>query len=533
VLSARRNDVEEHPFFAWLNSDGVPLDGRFIFTPVMIDFIMSFADLNKWFLRYDNPEGVMQETINEHTEEDATHSRLFVENWNHLKLGDTLDWPASKALWWMFHSEQSLAVRRFGMDVLSLAVNFPDPMVRFSMMEAIEICGDVFFANTAPIAKILEDEHQIEHIYYGHYHRERETGHLQADEGCFVAAELTALQRQQAEAAVRVVFDHFLKVLDQLLVFSQRAVAAHRGLQRSIEEEYLVALASPSDAGRTQPQYLSEGIGEAPHPDQVPLLDLLNERQERLRQHPFLTWLKHDVSPPLEKLRGFTPLWGIDIVGYKDFNEIVLHYAAPTSPAERSINDWADDLAAHGVLYLQDWKALRLDSLLGWRMVDAISYYFLSEHTEVHRRNMAKVKKLAMAHSTPLLRWWLMFCLERGGEPLFECTRPLAEQVEADIGITLNYWSMRHGLVESSQRSSEPFPFLEQQPGPEQMGVIRRMIETVFDNLEEQFELSHAIARSGVFLARSPSLPPPRVSEVVLRQPTPAQARLALAVAGR
>jgi hypothetical protein len=42
------------------------------------------------------------------------------------------------------------------------------------------------------------------------------------------------------------------------------------------------------------------------------------------------------------------------------------------------------------------------------------------------------------------------------------------------------------------------------------------MIQTIFDNLEEQFELSQAVAESGVFSGRAPSLPPPRVSQVVV-----------------
>lgn len=520
VLNEGRQEIENHPFFRWLNSDSVPLTGRFIFSPVMIDFIMSFADLNKWFLRYEDPRGEFETSINEHTEEDATHSRLFVRNWSHLKLGDTLDWPASKGLWWMFHSKQSLVVRRFGMDVLKLAVNFPDPMVRFSMMEAIEICGDVFFANTAPIAKRLEDQQQVEHIYYGQYHRERETGHLQSDEGCFVNARLSPEQRAQAEDAVRVVYDHFLKVLDRLVEFSQRAVSDYRGLQRAIESEYVAALDPPLDARSTKAPYSPCALSHVPHPNQVKLLDLLSERRSRLGQHPFLAWLRNGPPSPLERLQGFTPLWGIDIVGYKDFNDIVLRYPNPQSTAEMAINRWAEQLATHGVLYLQDWKALRLDAILGWRMVDAIAYYFLSEHTEVHRRNMAKVKKHAMRNTAPLVRWWLMLALEEGGKPLFEATKGIALDVEEDLGITLNYWAGRHELVEVLGQHDLQFPFLQQEVTDEQSAVIEQIIRTVFDNLEEQFELSYSTARSGIFSTRPQSLPPPRVSEiVVIRSP--------------
>lgn len=516
LLNESRSEIEQHPFFSWINSSQVPLSARFVFSPVMIDFIMSFADLNKWFLRYEDPQDEFQQNINTHTEEDATHSRFFVENWSHLKLGDTHNWSASKGLWWLFHAEGTAAVRRFGMDILALAASFPDPMVRFPMMEAIEICGDIFFAATAPIAKLMESQEDVEHIYYGQFHRDRETGHLQADEGCFVDAELSPEQRQNAELAARTVFTQFSKVLDELLSYSSKALADYRGLQRDTERQYLEALMPPVEERDEAPRPAPGASATRVHADQAPLLATLEARMDRLRKHPLLGWLRHAPASPVHKLQGFMPLWGIDIVGYRDFNELLLRYKAPRSRAEAAINDWTRDLATHGALYLQDWKALRLDAVLGWRMIDVISYYFLSEHTEVHRHNMAKVKKLAIRHESPQLRWWLLTALERGHDVLLEATRDTALAAEQDLGITLNYWAGRHGLVEPARRASADYPFLEQGLSTDQRQIARAMIETVFDNLDEQFTLSLEATRSGVFAVAPPSIPPPRVSQIVV-----------------
>ena len=518
-LNEGRAAVEAHPFFAWLQSDDVPLTSRFIFSPVLTDFVMSFADLNKWFLHYDNPEGPLQRSINEHTEEDATHSRLFVQNWEHLKLGDTLDWPASKGLWWLFHASQCHAVREFGMNVLKLAVASPDPRVRFCMMEAIEICGDVFFEYTAPIAAKLEEQRAGQHIYYGQYHRDRENGHLQSDEGCFAGYDLSAEQRIQAERAVEVVYRHFLLVLDEMLAFSQRAVADHRGLQREIEEDYRAELAPPEERAKALPRFPASVDATRSHHDQLALVAKLESRMQRLRGHSFVEWLVEDRSASLQRLQSFTPVWGIDVVGYKDFNELVLSYPGGTSAQERTINRLASDLASHGSLYLQDWKALRLDKILGWRMIDVISYYFLSEDTEVHRHNMAKVKKHAMRHHNPLLRWWLMFALQSANGVLLEATRPVAQAAEADLGVTLNYWAYRHGLAEATGWRGAEFLFLEQAATEDERNTIGEVLDTVFDNFEEQFALSESVGRSGVFAALPRSLPPPRVSGLVWRAP--------------
>jgi hypothetical protein len=515
ALRKGRREVAQHPFFVWLNADHVPLPDRFVFSPVMIDFIMSFADMNKWFLRYDDPRNEFERAINEHTEEDATHSRFFVENWSHLRLGDISNWSASQGLWWMFQAKQSAIVRRFGMEILRLAVRHPDPLVRFPMMEAIEICGDVFFGNTAPIAQRLAEMQGVEHIYYGKFHRDRESGHLQTDESCFASAILTAEQRQHAESAVALVFSRFLQVLDQLLAFSELAVSEPRRLQRELEQDYWTAAATPSDDSNAAPQYLPSISHLCVHPDQEPLVALLDRRMARLHQHAFLAAIERDSRSPADVLRSFMPVWAIDIVGYKDFAEVVLEYAAPQSVAERAINRWAVDLASHGALYIQDWKALRLDAVVGWRMLDTISYYFLGDHTEVHRSNMARVKKHAMRHDSPLIRWWIMYALERSKQALLERTRPIANEAEAELGITLNYWGYRHGLLEPKSADREHFAFLNESMTEADAELVREVILTVFDAAEQQFALSHLLSDSGVFAVKPPVLTPSRISEIV------------------
>jgi hypothetical protein len=517
-LMQRRREVENHAFFVWMNSESVPLELRFVSAPVLIDFIMGFADMNKWFLSYPEPRDTLESGINEHTREDRTHSRLFHDNWYELELGDVPSWPAGKVLWWLFQAKDSAIVRKFGMEILDMAVNFPDPLVRFSMMEAIELCGVVFFANTAPIASLLSLKDGSSQLYYGEYHQVRETGHLHTDETAFTKAQLNDTQLGDATLAVNKVFERFLGILDQLLSYSQRAVSDNDGHQRDLQDEYLAALAAPISS-------VVEENAERPcitvSVSQIPLLRHQTQRLERLRRHPFLDWLLHDESVgSLDKLRRFIALWGVDIVGYRDFNAYVLRYDDAKSAAERHINRWTDNLATHGRLYLQDWTALEMDAFLRWDMGETMAFYFLSHQTETHRRNMAKVKKHAFRNKEPLLRWWIMTALETAGDPLFKAIAPIARAVEQDRNVVLNYWANRHALAHTRKAVPEDdFIFTALEISPREAAIVAQVIETVFDNLEEQLTLSHSQAVAGVFLKAPSTLPPPRMSDIVLRGP--------------
>jgi len=515
-LHAGRARVQAHPFFRWLAADAVPLERRFVFSPVMIDFIMGFADLNKWFLYYSEPQNDLERAINQHTEEDRTHSRLFYENWYTLALGELASWPAGKMLWWLFHSRDSGIVRSFGMELLALSTQYPDPLVRFPMMEAIEICGDVFFGHTAPVAAALSREDGAAHDYFGKYHRDRETGHLHADESILWKSRLRPDQVADAQLVVDRVYTAFCAVLDRLLDYVSRA-SNYNALLLDLEEEFLDALAPPPALDRSA-QPLSQRL-VTPDPTQARVWQHLQSRLARLDQHPFLAWLEeHTDVTPRDKLRGFLALWGVDIAGYKDFNELVLSYPRPRNGFERTINRWTQNLARHGALYLRDWHALEMDRVVRWDAGETIAFYFLSRETEVHRHNMARVKRHAFRHSEPLLRFWLMKALESSGEPLFRRTAPLAEAVEGKYGVRLDYWGDRHQVSHApgAATSTEIDElFLTQSMTLAQGDAACEIIDTVFDNIAEQFQLSLDVASRQVFVRESSSLPPPRISAMI------------------
>jgi hypothetical protein len=505
LFAEHRSRIATHAFFDWLSSAAAPARERFCFTPLMVDFTMGFADMNKWFLGYENPRNDLEASINQHTLEDRTHSKLFLENWHALGLDDQLGWSASQTLWWLYHSPATLPVRRFGWDILRLSVEYPDPLVRFSLMEAIEICGDVFFGNTKRVAQEMSRQTGIDYRYYGEYHHLRETGHLHTDESPFFAAQLSSEQLQQATRAVTDIFRGFSNVLDHLLAHS-----------RNHDSGSWAAFAAQGDSAMQARTGLTRVRNALPRSvassSQAPLLDFLRERQAQLTGHPLLDWLAHAPLPGSEKLQRFAPLWAIDIAGYPDFNDFALTYRTPSGAAQHALDGWAAALSRHGILYLQDWQSLNLDRTLGWSAGETIGFYFLHDYTELHRRNLAKVTRLAFSEANPLWRYWLMTAFEAGGDPLFDALMPVVEDAQKDAG-PLSYWAQRHGASTTSSLLSErqqmAFAELTAMPiGAEEQRRISEMISTLFDNFEQQFSLSHRVANELTFLDAPGSLPP-------------------------
>jgi hypothetical protein len=100
----RERKLTGHPLFAWLRDSEVPLGNRMDILPVSAPLPTMFRDLNMWVLRYPAPASPLQDAINAHTIEDATHSQLYVDDWRALGFDERLGFSAADTLWWLFAS---------------------------------------------------------------------------------------------------------------------------------------------------------------------------------------------------------------------------------------------------------------------------------------------------------------------------------------------------------------------------------------------------------------------------------------------
>jgi hypothetical protein len=485
VLSAiarGRIAIDAHPLYAWMADAETPLGRRFVFAPLFANFILGFSDLNRWFLRYPEPRNGYEAAINAHTEEDETHSALFLEDWQELGLDAQLGWGVEDTMAWYYTAPETEVFRRYAMRLTRMCVETPDPLVRFGLMEAVETCGHVFFGHTAPLAEELSRRTGAALRYFGPYHLARETGTLIDAGDLFEAVVLTPEQRRQAIALVDEVFAMFTVKNDHLLAYA-KAVTAGAAVPRPAQ----AARPAVALGGEVRPLHTVEQSSEGP------MGERLAARKAELAAHPFLAWLSTPTADPVARLRAYVPLWIPDIMGYADLMTYALAYPAPGDAAERALNRHAARLACHHRLFLADAAALDLDGALGWGAGETLHFLGHSPATELQRGSVAAFVDIAFRHRSPVVRYWLMEALQASGEAFFHHGSVLAQAVERRLDRPLHYLADRHRLAHPALEPDAAADAVRLARLPASAAEQRAAlagIDTVFDRLAAQMDQS-------------------------------------------
>ncbi len=493
LAAERKALLAAHPFFAWIRDTEVPVGIKLDIAPIMANFVMNFRDMNLWFIRFAGVSNRFEQVINGNTEEDETHSRLFIEDWRKLRLDEKLGWRASDTLWWLFQAAETEPFRGYAFDFARMTVlDRGDPLLRFAHSEAGEACGNAFFSAISPVAAALQRETQLDYRYFGDYHLERERGHVIASEGLFDRQELDPARRARGLALANAMFDIFFGMHDCFHAYARNYVEG--GIVPRRKRVPLPPMRPRPAAQAAQEQPASGRNAE--------VQGALERRKARTARHPFYAWLQAGgpVSP-LSRLRRFIPMWVMDIMGYRDLNRYALSFKSPQTPEERAFNGWVQALETHSALFLNDWDALGMDAALDWSASDTLQFLFLDPGTDVHRSNIARFTRLAIAHESSALRFWLLEALEASGEAFFANTRLLAESVERSTAIRLDYLADRHYLAhpEGENHPGRSHPFKSQPLSAEQARIAIAMVHTVFDAVDAQLTLSHAVALQDFF----------------------------------
>lgn len=495
LAAARKQRLAAHPFFAWMRDAQVPLGRKLDIAPIMANFVMNFRDMNLWFIRFEGVSNAFEEVINGNTDEDETHSRLFVEDWRKLHLDEKLGWRASDALWWLFLAPESEPFRAYAFDFARMTVvDRGDPLLRFAHSEAGEACGNAFFSAVSPIAVELRRQTQVDYRYFGDYHLDREQGHVIASEGVFDRQELDPPRREKALVLANAMFDIFFGMHDCFYDYARNYV--ERGIVPRRVRSPLPPM-RPPPATAAQPSHAQAITGR-----HVEVQRVLEGRKARTARHPFYAWLQaRGPISALSRLQRFIPMWVMDIMGYRDLNRYALRFRSPQRPNELAFNRWVRALETHSELFLHDWDALGMDDALRWSASDTLEFLFLDPGTDIHRGNIAKFTKLAIAHESSALRFWLLEALEASGEAFFANTRELARAVERDTALRLDYLADRHYLAhaEGEDDPARSYPFKSEPLGAEQARIAIAMVHTVFDAVDAQLSLSLAVAEQDRF----------------------------------
>jgi hypothetical protein len=159
-LIQRKAQVAAHPFYDWLRADnGLSAAQKLTrFIPMWVIDFFGYRDLNKYAMRYANPENSAQRAVNAWARRLSAHSGLVLSDWDALQLDRLLGYSASETLEFLFLDQDMDLHREHMIEFAKLALRYRDPAVRWWMMVALESTGEQFFAHTQPLALAVEQE---------------------------------------------------------------------------------------------------------------------------------------------------------------------------------------------------------------------------------------------------------------------------------------------------------------------------------------------------------------------------------------
>ncbi len=205
------------PFFTFLRDDSFAPEARLAFYPCMAHWIMSFADLNKYFLRADAPRDEYQQRVNVYTHEDDDHWQLYLEDFQKLNCAELYtgtDWL--RFLW----SDETRANRMLSYRIAHLIMGATS-VQRLAIIEALEEAANVFFPLTVQLAEQLQARTGIELRYLGHFHFNLEAEHTGAgDHDALTRIELDEATRERTLQLVDEIFGLFAAWADEVLRFA-------------------------------------------------------------------------------------------------------------------------------------------------------------------------------------------------------------------------------------------------------------------------------------------------------------------------
>lgn len=205
------------PFFAFLGDESLEPEQRLAFYPCMAHWIMSFADLNKYFLRSEPAPDAHQEKVNTYSREDDDHWRLYLEDFQKLGFERMYDGTGWLRLLW---GDETRANRMLSYRISHLVAR-ASSVQRLAIVEAMEEAANVFFPHTLRLAEQVQERTGVELRYLGHFHFNLEAEHTGAgDHEALARIELDEETTRETVKMVREVFGLFEDWAREVLRFA-------------------------------------------------------------------------------------------------------------------------------------------------------------------------------------------------------------------------------------------------------------------------------------------------------------------------
>lgn len=223
VITERKQAFADLPFFAFLRDERLRPEQRLTFYPCMAHWVMSFADLNKYFLRAEAAGDEHQQRVNTYSREDEGHWHLYLEDLRKLGFQQMFDGTDCFGLLW---GEETRVNRLLSYRIAHL-ITGATSLQRIAIVEAMEEAANVFFSHTLPLAEQIQEQTGIELRYLGHFHYDLEAEHTGAgDHEALAHIELDATTRHEAIEMVGEIFDLFEAWAGEVLRFAETRLSA-------------------------------------------------------------------------------------------------------------------------------------------------------------------------------------------------------------------------------------------------------------------------------------------------------------------
>jgi hypothetical protein len=217
AISEKKRAFARMPFFAFLGDDRLAPEERLAFLPCMAHWVMSFADLNKYFLRAEAGGDQYQERVNVYSREDDDHWLLYLEDFRKLgfdRSQTAADWL--KFLW----GDETRANRLLSYRIARMAMGATS-VQKIAIVEAMEEAANVFFPLTVRLAGQLQQQAGVELRYLGRFHSDLEAEHTGAgDHASLADIEMDEETRRGALEMVGEIFRLFEDWSEEVLRFA-------------------------------------------------------------------------------------------------------------------------------------------------------------------------------------------------------------------------------------------------------------------------------------------------------------------------
>jgi hypothetical protein len=220
-LADRGERFAGRPLFGYLRDAKVEPAQRLAFIPSLTHFVMSFADLYRFFLVEKNPTGRYQELINAHLSEDVHHWKWFLNDLSTAGLDPTVHFTDALRYIWGDATPKTRALT-YGICKLSGGLS---PLEKLVMVQCIETTGAVALGAVAFAGRDFEGKSGKKLVYFGTHHVDTESEHTLEQES--VRKDLDDIKLSEAErvrclAVVDEAFAYFEEFVDEIFLCAKK-----------------------------------------------------------------------------------------------------------------------------------------------------------------------------------------------------------------------------------------------------------------------------------------------------------------------